>query len=292
MAPTVLASVVCGRLLAVPTETIVNAVGSAVNGINHAIRRNVGAGIEIRRAVIVQVDFVGPGVVTMVPDVHVRISASPFARVKHGMYGTPTYKSWQKMKERCLNKNSVSYSRYGAVGITVCERWMTFENFFADMGVRPQGTSIDRWPNRNGNYEPGNCRWATLQEQGRNRNDNRYLTIGGITKAAPDWADEVGLKANTLLARVDQGRMSPEQALSHKKYSHQTKRDQSKVNFACGERKSALKNETVLEIFANEHGLKNIELARQYGVTATVVSYIRSGRTWKHLTQFFTPKKA
>ena len=224
--------------------------------------------------------------------VHVRISASPFARVKHGMYGTPTYKSWQKMKERCLNKNSVSYSRYGAVGITVCERWMTFENFFADMGVRPQGTSIDRWPNRNGNYEPGNCRWATLQEQGRNRNDNRYLTIGGITKAAPDWADEVGLKANTLLARVDQGRMSPEQALSHKKYSHQTKRDQSKVNFACGERKSALKNETVLEIFANEHGLKNIELARQYGVTATVVSYIRSGRTWKHLTQFFTPKKA
>ena len=74
MAPTVLASVVRGRLLAVRTETVIDAIWRAIDGINHAIRRNVGAGIEIGRAVIVQVDFVGPGVVTMVPDVHVRIS--------------------------------------------------------------------------------------------------------------------------------------------------------------------------------------------------------------------------
>lgn len=84
------------------------------------------------------------------------------------MSGTPIYNSWNAMKQRCLNPNASKYRDYGARGITVCDRWLTFENFYADMGVRPEGKTLDRIDN-DGNYEPGNCRWATPAQQSQNQ---------------------------------------------------------------------------------------------------------------------------
>src|SRR5438045_635072 len=83
---------------------------------------------------------------------------------KHGMEGSLTYTTWAQMKARCLNPEHRSYALYGGRGITVSESWLKFENFFSDMGVKPKGKSLDRIDN-DGNYESGNCRWATLFEQ-------------------------------------------------------------------------------------------------------------------------------
>jgi hypothetical protein len=96
---------------------------------------------------------------------------------KDGRTGTPTYESYQSMMGRCYIMSAGNYSRYGGRGIRVCERWHSFENFLADMGERPAGMSIDRI-DPNGNYEPGNCRWATAWDQQRHKREQTHCKHG------------------------------------------------------------------------------------------------------------------
>lgn len=93
----------------------------------------------------------------------------------HKMTGTRTYNSWRSMLSRCTNTNHKSYYAYGNVGIQVCDEWKTFQNFVNDMGIRPEGKSLDRI-NTYGNYEPGNCKWSTPKEQANNRKNSKRLT--------------------------------------------------------------------------------------------------------------------
>jgi hypothetical protein len=88
---------------------------------------------------------------------------------KHGMNGTPTHRCWRSMLARCNG----AHPNYGGRGIKVCKRWLKFENFLADMGERPEGKTLDRYPDNDGNYKPGNCRWATPKEQTNNRRPSR-----------------------------------------------------------------------------------------------------------------------
>lgn len=138
------------------------------------------------------------------------------ASVTHGHsrvgQATPTYRSWVAMRSRCNDANSADFKDYGGRGITVCSRWDSFENFLTDMGERSKGQTIER-QDPNGNYEPGNCCWATRKEQSRNRRDTVYLTRNGETKSLADWADLLGLKQITIHMRLRRG-YSDEEALT------------------------------------------------------------------------------
>jgi hypothetical protein len=120
--------------------------------------------------------------------------------LKHGMYGTPTYNSWAAMKQRCYYEKHIEFERYGARGIKVCERWHDFIGFFADMGVRPDGCTIDRI-DPDGDYEPGNCRWATGIEQANNCGSNHVICWQGRALTAAEWAREVGFKNGGVITK-------------------------------------------------------------------------------------------
>lgn len=99
---------------------------------------------------------------------------------RHGKKGSGVYRSWEGMIHRCTNSNSKKYEIYGGRGITVCDRWRDFVAFYEDMGDRPDGKTLDRI-DVNGNYEPGNCRWATATEQTRNRRPvNSKTGVDGV----------------------------------------------------------------------------------------------------------------
>lgn len=128
---------------------------------------------------------------------------------KHGMRDSSEYGIWCAMLGRCRNPKATGYKNWGGRGITVCERWEIFANFFADMGKRPKGMSLDRFPNNDGNYEPGNCRWATRTEQNRNSRHNVYIEHGGQRKLISEWAREFGLRLPTLIVRHQRGWQPP-----------------------------------------------------------------------------------
>lgn len=136
----------------------------------------------------------------------------------HGEAGKSSeYAIWVSMIARCCNPKNNAYPRYGGRGITVCERWRSsFKMFLQDMGRRPAGKSLDRFPDKNGNYEPDNCRWATSTQQNRNRRDNRMLTAFGLTLCVAEWAERLGVDRTLIKDRLRRG-WTAERALSEGK---------------------------------------------------------------------------
>ena len=125
----------------------------------------------------------------------------------HGLSETPEYRSWESMKQRCLNPNRKSYSDYGGRGIAVCDRWKnSFENFFADMRLKPTAKhSLDRIYN-DGDYSPKNCKWSTRVEQQNNRRNNKPLiTIGNETYTIAQWTKKMGYGKTVIQTRLDRG---------------------------------------------------------------------------------------
>lgn len=119
------------------------------------------------------------------------------------------------MIARCHNPKHYAYKWYGALGVIVCGRWReSFEAFLLDVGERPSPKhQLDRFPDQNGNYEPGNVRWATSKQQNNNRRDNRLITAFGRTLTMAEWAEETGLNYNTLWSRLRRG-WHPEEMLT------------------------------------------------------------------------------
>ena len=118
---------------------------------------------------------------------------------------TPEYNSWRAMRSRCLFKSHEAYDRYGGAGITICDRWKnSFENFKADMGDRPEGTTLNRIDNTKG-YFPENCTWSSYEEQANNRKNNVYLELDGEKKTISQWSRELGIPKSTIQNRLLRG---------------------------------------------------------------------------------------
>lgn len=118
----------------------------------------------------------------------------------HGLSGNKEYRSWASMKARCYNPNDGKYKNYGGRGISVCKRWMKFENFLADMGTKPTPShQIDR-KNTNGSYEPANCRWVTPKENSQNRLNSKFWVVNGKTFGSScDAAKHFSVAHSTIL---------------------------------------------------------------------------------------------
>lgn len=132
---------------------------------------------------------------------------------------TPEWTAWTAIKRRCLNSNTPEYPNYGGRGISVCQRWLDkFENFYEDIGVRPSKKhSIDRI-DVNGNYEPSNCRWATVSEQQNNRRNNVRLEFNGLEMTISEWAKRLRMNNSIIESRLRKG-WSIEAALTYPKFS-------------------------------------------------------------------------
>ena len=131
-----------------------------------------------------------------------------------GMCNSPEYTSWRGMKRRCYNPNAPYYHLYGGKSITVCQRWLdAFVNFLEDMGEKPFPSATIHRINGSANYEPGNCKWASKEEQALHTSKTRKITYKGETKSLRGWARTIGITHRTLSARLDRG-WSLEKALT------------------------------------------------------------------------------
>lgn len=136
-------------------------------------------------------------------EVHRRVCIE--RNTKHGLTNTKAFSAWVNIRQRCENKSTPAYKKYGAKGIKVCERWHSFESFLADMGEPPSLLhTIDRIDS-SGDYEPKNCRWATQKEQQNNRSSNRVIRAFGKDQTLQQWSEELSIARKTITGRLRLG---------------------------------------------------------------------------------------
>lgn len=135
-----------------------------------------------------------------------RSCSNKITATRHGMTMTKEYKAWLAMRQRCYYPKTNGYHNYGGRGITVCGKWMhSFEAFLHDVGMAPSSShSMDRI-DVNGNYEPSNCRWASVEEQNANKRLTKFHTINGVTKTIRKWSDDLGINWRTVDSRWYRG---------------------------------------------------------------------------------------
>lgn len=178
-----------------------------------------------------------------------------------------TYKSWVGAIQRCHNERDGNFPAYGARGISVCEEWRkSFAAFLAYMGERPEGTSLDRFPDGEGNYEPGNCRWATPREQALNRRTVCRIDFGGEMLALSEVAERSGIPYERIRLAYHAGSL---------------RFDKNKGTIAFGEerisKKSKFSDAQILEI-RNLRGIESaVEIGVRLRVTASYIRRIQSG---------------
>lgn len=148
-------------------------------------------------------------------ELHTKHGMAVRDRFPDGRKEHPVYVIWSAIKARCFNPRHSSFSEYGGRGITMCIRWkQSFSAFHDDMGDRPTPKHTIERNDNSGNYEPGNCRWATRAEQNENTRQTRLLTYDGTTLSVGKWARRLGVDRKTITARLDRYGWSVERALS------------------------------------------------------------------------------
>jgi hypothetical protein len=188
------------------------------------------------------------------------------------------------MIDRCRNPKHPAWPHYGGRGIRACERWLVFEGFLADMGERPLGMSLDRI-NNDGNYEPGNCRWATWKEQGNNRRSNRRIALGGETVTAAQAAARHNVPYTLVIGRLRAG-WTPELAVGE---------PPGKGGPAGVEQHLAKLDELSVECMRLVFALRIFDqrtIARWWGVSQPTVRQVVTGITWKHVPGPITKGRA
>lgn len=140
------------------------------------------------------------------------VSCGCILHKREGESHSSTYNSWKAMRARCTKEKHPAYHNYGGRGISICKEWDSYEVFKHDMGLRPEGTELDRI-DVNGNYNKDNCRWISRKENSQNRRDSCTLTFEGHTAHVSYWAEKFGLKEDTLYNRIARRKWTIEKAL-------------------------------------------------------------------------------
>lgn len=212
-------------------------------------------------------------------------------RITHGLSRLypKEYAAWGRMMTRCYNPNTHYYKDYGGRGILVCDRWREFQHFFSDLGPMPfPGAQLGRKDN-DGPYSPDNCTWTSLKEQSRNKQNTRWITFQGVTKSLADWAEEYGIRRDTLRWRLERG-WTLERIFTAARGGRDTgsaisRRMPQRPKKPPNERKPGhcvLTKKQVHSIRkALREGAKGIDLAHQYGVAKSTISAVKTGVNWK-----------